>query len=282
MEDYKSILPADGINTYSAARSLELHWPPVAEITCRSVLRVVRELMAADAGDVLFTAVQKWAYANDQGDYGTFIRRVKKLDRKHYPRMIQVLSNGQIESKLWLIEMLKTVLPQRPYNYYLLGGWYGMLGLMMMWLMPGHFRRMWSFDIDPECEKVMDMIARQHLWAENWEMRPITFDMYDLPLGAPDGLDPGFCSALSIPTEGPDVIINTSCEHLERFSSWYEGVPKGKIIVLQSNNFFEWNEHVNCVASLDAFKASAPMGTVLYEGSMNLQDYDRFMLIGIR
>ena len=234
------------------------------------------------ANETLFTAVQKWAYANDQGDYGTFIRRVKKMDREFYPRMAEVLSNGQIESKLWLIGMLKTVLPVRPYNIYLLGGWYGMLGLMMLWLMPQHFRRMWSFDIDPECEKVVDQIARQHLWSENWELRPITFDMYHLPLGKPEGLNEEFQSAFSIPPQGPDIIINTSCEHLEHFSEWYERVPKGKVVVLQSNNFFECKEHVNCVEDIEAFKKSAPMETVLYEGQMNLQDYDRFMLIGVR
>ena len=43
----------------------------------------------------------------------------------------------------------------------------------------------------------------------------------------------------------PDTVINTSCEHIENFNEWYDKIPKGKIVILQTNNYFDF-EHVNC------------------------------------
>ena len=37
----------------------------------------------------------------------------------------------------------------------------------------------------------------------------------------------------------PDTIINTSCEHIRNFNSWYNAIPQGKLLILQSNNFFK-------------------------------------------
>lgn len=257
-----------------------MHWPPVSDLTCRSFLAVVRELLETKASATLFTAVQKWAYDNDQGDFGAFVRQMKKVDPKFYPRLVEALSNGQIDSKLWLIETLKAVLPERRYHVSLLGGWFGILGLMMLWLMPERVRRVWSYDIDPDCETVINVLARWRY--DDWAIRPITFDMYEVPLAPPYAPDDERNWIFAISENGPDVIVNTSCEHLGRFPEWYARVPEGRVVALQSNNFFACPEHVNCVASIEDFKQMAPMSTVLYEGRLSLQDYDRFMLVGIR
>ena len=77
----------------------------------------------------------------------------------------------------------------------------------------------------------------------------------------------------------PDTIINTSCEHIHSFSKWWKKLPPKKLIILQSNNFFQHEDHVNCVSSLEQFKKQAPMDR-LYEGELDLKTYKRFMLIG--
>ena len=82
--------------------------------------------------------------------------------------------------------------------------------------------------------------------------------------------------------ESPDTIINTSCEHIENFKDWYSKIPKNKLVILQSNNYFEIKDHVNCSKSLEEFSESAPMTHVLYEGFLDLQKYLRYMKIGIR
>ena len=53
------------------------------------------------------------------------------------------------------------------------------------------------------------------------------------------------------PKDSPDTIINTSCEHIENFDSWYAKLSTGKLVILQSNNYFDIPEHVNCVHDIN-------------------------------
>ena len=52
--------------------------------------------------------------------------------------------------------------------------------------------------------------------------------------------------------------------------------------MLQTNNFFEIEEHVNCVKDLHQFSLASPMTEVLYEGELQLEKYCRYMRIGIK
>ena len=49
----------------------------------------------------------------------------------------------------------------------------------------------------------------------------------------------------------PDLVINTSCEHLPDVRGWLDRLPAGMPVVLQSNDYFAEPEHTNCVASLE-------------------------------
>jgi len=77
-----------------------------------------------------------------------------------------------------------------------------------------------------------------------------------------------------------DLVINTSCEHVEDFERFYARVPDGQQLVLQSNDYVTCAEHVNCVSDLAAFRAQAPMRERLFEGKRRMRRYTRFMLIG--
>ena len=80
----------------------------------------------------------------------------------------------------------------------------------------------------------------------------------------------------------PDTIINTSSEHINNFEQWYNKIPDGKNVVIQGNDYFEIEEHVNCSKDLKEFSNKSPMTTVLYEGELQLPKYKRFMKIGIK
>ena len=81
-------------------------------------------------------------------------------------------------------------------------------------------------------------------------------------------------------TDMPHTIVNTSCEHIPNFTDWYNLLPEGRLIILQSNNYFEIEEHINCSSSLKEFSQSAPMQETLYEGELDLGQYTRYMKIG--
>jgi len=112
--------------------------------------------------------------------------------------------------------------------------------------------------------------------------KPVTQDIHDIDFNSHDytvtRADGTQCSL----TDVPDTIINTSCEHILDFHSWYSKIPNGKLIVLQTNNFFEIEEHVNCVKDLHQFSLASPMTEVLYEGELQLEKYCRYMRIGIK
>lgn len=181
------------------------------------------------------------------------------------------LNKNQIASKTWLIDELRRVNGRRVGTVYVLGGWYGVLAAMLLNDRRLDIDGVVSVDIDPACAAVAGAVNRSH--AETARFTALTADMCDLDYRRVEGGRHHGAAA-------PDVIINTSCEHLGRFDDWYARVPDGMFQVLQSNDYFDCDEHVNCVADIEAFKRQAPMSETLYEGEMKRKRYTRFMLIG--
>ena len=59
-------------------------------------------------------------------------------------------------------------------------------------------------------------------------------------------------------------------------------LPTGKLVILQSNNYFDIPEHVNCVQDIKQFEQMTPMQEVYFTGELKLEKYTRYMRIGIR
>ena len=90
---------------------------------------------------------------------------------------------------------------------------------------------------------------------------------------------------LEIAEKSFSIIINTSCEHMEQeiINQTIAKAPKETLFVLQSNNYIEIDEHINCSASLqdfaDKFKDNLK-NVKMYE--LDMEKYTRFMLIGAK
>lgn len=191
----------------------------------------------------------------------------------------EALSAGQVASKKWLIEELEK-LGLELGNIFVLGGWWGLLPAMMF-ESELRFQKIRSFDIDPSCAAIAETMNRAYL-KEDWAFKASTADMCSL-----DYHEAVFTTLRSDGSvvelrERPDTLINTSCEHLADFAAWWARVPRGKLLALQSNDFTAHPEHVNCVKSLEEFEQQAPLSRVLYRGELALQDYRRFLLIGMK
>ncbi len=180
-------------------------------------------------------------------------------------------NENQIASKQWLLDRLYDTLGGRYGTIYILGGWYGVLGAMLLRDRRFEIGRIFSFDIDPGCEAVAKRINEDHV--ASGRFKAITADAGELDFRRFNGAD-GACR------DAPDLVINTSCEHMESAEAWYRRVPSGMLQVYQSNDYFDCPEHVNCVADLDAFKEQLPMSELLHEGTLPRRKYTRFMLIG--
>lgn len=77
-----------------------------------------------------------------------------------------------------------------------------------------------------------------------------------------------------------NLVINTSCEHMD--NTWFDKIPEGQLVLLQTNDYFENEQHSNCCKDLEDAKKKYPMQEVLYEGELDTQLYNRFMLIGYK
>ena len=198
-------------------------------------------------------------------------------------------SRGQIKSKLWIIKEL-TKLNLDLGTVFLCAGWYATLATMLF-ESKIKVSKIRSFDNDPSCAKIAEVFNKP--WVEDaWRFKASTVDIMDFEwtdVPAPsDGTLGNFyymTSGTDKPIQmkdNPDTIINTSCEHIANFDEWYNNIPDGKLVILQSNDYFEIEEHVNCHKSISQFSKSTPMNETLFEGELFLPDYTRFMKIGYK
>ena len=184
------------------------------------------------------------------------------LSRHQEPGIAVALNRNQMASKRWLVDTLHDVSGGRFGKVVVLGGWIGALAAVMLHDRRFAIDRVVSLDIDPGCADVARALNATHVAGGRFEAR--TADMREVDYAA----------------EAADLLINTSCEHVEGFERWYARVPDGQRLVLQSNDYVAVREHVNCVRDLAAFRAQAPMREVLFEGGRAMRRYTRFMLIG--
>ena len=194
------------------------------------------------------------------------------------PYLAHALGKNQLASKKWLLDEVLRAVGPRLGTVYVLGGWKGVLGALLLSDRRFQVDRVLSFDIDPDCEAAADTMNASHVPAGRF--KALTADMYTMDYGR--GVFAGRDAeggSLEIEAE-PDLVVNTSCEHLDRFGQWYERIPAGTLLALQSNDNFAVDVHVNCVEDLEAFKRQAPMREVLFAGELPRKRYTRFMLIG--
>lgn len=192
------------------------------------------------------------------------------------------LTWGQLKSKRWLLQELHKCNKEDLGTVFLCAGWYAILAGM---LFEDSFNidRILSFDIDVDCVPIAETINKKYV-SKDWQFKALQYDIHDITY---KDFSWTFWSnknnRMSYPiTESADTIINTSCEHIDNFKLWYDSLPFGILLILQSNNYFEIEDHINCSESLENFAASTPMDKVLYEGELDCNKYTRFMRIGIK
>ncbi len=186
-------------------------------------------------------------------------------------RLGQSLNLGQVTCKKWVLDTLAEVGKTQFGSIYVLGGWYGVLAAMFLHDHRFSIDRVVSVDIDPQCKPIAEALNRTRV--ESGRFQSVTADVYELDYAR-------MLRQRQVDELRPDLLINTSCEHLGEFDRWIEQIPPGTLIVMQSNDYFSCDEHTNCVIDLEAFNRQAPLSELMYEGKIKLKKYTRFMLIG--
>jgi len=201
---------------------------------------------------------------------------------KHFPEsnLEDAFSRGQILSKKWLISELVGLEPELG-TVFICAGWYATLA-SLLFESTLNIEKIRSFDSDENCWQIADAINRPYV-LDGWKFKAQTADINNINYAEEHtyithryDLEPQEL------TDTPDTIINTSCEHIENFDNWYSKIPAGKLVVLQTNDDDSIDDHINCSQTLEEFKNSCPMAQELYSGVLNLDRYNRLMVIGYR
>ena len=173
-------------------------------------------------------------------------------------------SSGQIGSKIWLCEQLEK-LGWKSNLTHIYGGWHGVLGFLLLSRNKFDVKRIESYDIDPSCEPIADMLNEYWVW-QNWKFKAHTAD----------------CNLVK--SNLADLVINTSTEHFDSLL-WFNYIPPGTRVILQGNDM-PHEDHVIHTNSLEEFKKAYPLSEYAFEGSMDFVypdwKFTRFMLIGTK
>jgi len=172
-------------------------------------------------------------------------------------RTLESFWKGQVYSKLWLIEKMQEYKLQGSIAVY--GGWNGVLS-NLLFNSDLCISEVESIDLDPTCKTIAETInMRYHMQGRFFAT---TADMCEY-------------------TTDADVAINTSCEHLtqEQYDKWLSNIQPGTKVVLQSNNYFDLDEHIRCANNMEEFVRQSNV-YVAYVGEFKTPKYTRYMIIG--
>ena len=211
------------------------------------------------------------------------LNTIRRLLDNYPDRIVDVLnslSKNQYVSKDWLIEKLNDYPHHFKYksldkkiNICLLASWYGLLAYRMVDKFKlKQIANIDCIDFDPKSKSVAKKLWKK-IDADNLENGKLTYIKF-IEQDINDIKD------LNYP-----LVICTSCEHLEQklIDNIIDKLEQHTLVVLQSNNYKEVNEHINCVDTKENFAnqyVSKLRNMKIYE--KDFIKYKRFMIIGTK
>jgi hypothetical protein len=201
---------------------------------------------------ILYRALKLSEKIYDESMYGVDdLYRIKDI--------IHSVDQNHWDSKKWLADKLFDLYNHDAGKFYVAGGWYGMMAY--------HIRKQWplsklniiSADCDPMCEDYA------------WEL----FGDCDINFRTMDVNEEEDLSRYS-------AIINTSCEHMEQedLLSIIKRKDPQTWVAFQTNNYKDLNSHINCWPTAQLFAESLGLEYVAAVETLQLKDFNRFMVIG--
>jgi len=182
-------------------------------------------------------------------------------------RVTDSMNRSQLESKLWVVRELSELM-LFPKSVVILGGWYA--NFMAPLLFQHGVSYITNFDLDPDVKRISYKFNKSHKDDETYKCY-LTNVMFE----------PVFNIKYK---SKPDMIINTSCEHMfpmTRFKKLNRGFSNDVIYVLQSTNEDKYEDHINCVSGPEELAEQAEFVDIMYSGTKRLDNgMDRFMVIG--
>lgn len=203
-----------------------------------------------------------------QHEYAKMMHWIRHNHPDQIERWMDSLHPNQLECKEWLVNELDNVhIPrdaQGKFRIEIIGGWYGFPLIQLLvdkykWL---QIRQIDIFELDPWACKVIWKYAEIFGWNE--KIRIFNQDYFTYT-----------------EKRRTHLVINTSCEHMWNMDTnkeYYEE-PERTLLALQSNDFFDLPEHINCVKTGQELAAQADVKE-LHGGKKRFDEYTRYMILG--
>lgn len=218
-----------------------------------------------------------WDLTGDRYEFADTYFKMLRQPEASEVNVQDAFSSGQISSKSWLCDVVADLGMDLGLTW-ILCGWVGTLGYLLINHGGIGYGKIRSFDIDANCGPLADVLNKRYL-QDDWKFKSVTMDVNLLGY---DGFHYGIPNSrgdIVQLVETPDTVINTSCDHMTS-NAWWESIPAGKTVILQNNNWEENDQHHDTVADLEQFKQRYPMEHYMFEGELDCKIYRRFMLIG--
>jgi hypothetical protein len=167
-----------------------------------------------------------------------------------------------VASKVWLLTKLSRIAP-RVGTIYVLGSWYGNLGVLLALDPVIKYKKLINVETDPKFLQASRRI-QHHLGMDNTQYMLANANDLDYRQLGSDG-----------------VVINTSLTDMPG-RAWFDHIPAGTLVAMQSRDHDPGYEAHSTQDITDRF----PLSEVIYDGRLELEDpetrYTRYMAIGVK
>lgn len=208
--------------------------------------------------------------------YKNALKQIEKIytKSKHDPHtdlyrsfdIMNSVNDSQFASKEWLVKSLEPFINHAELrNIAVLGSWYGLVGIILRHhiLKEVNIR---NVDFEPLAAEIgFSFVKDNPIYKNNF------FVIDDAVNHVMDN------------SNKYQIIINTSCEHMEPDDIKFILKSKGgkSMVAFQSNNYHSVQSHINTHNSLDDFVNSLNLIDVYYAGTLESKDYERYTVIGV-
>jgi hypothetical protein len=179
------------------------------------------------------------------------------------------LSHGQVQSKIWLCESLEPYIPPNA-TIAILGSWYNVLGMMLLFRNPNKYNFILGIDKDPNVIPVADKICEGYMIQPNVKIKNVCADANTYNL------------------QGYQVVINCSVEHMES-NDWFNNLTTSTLVCIQSSNVQKSDDNFDIKSpnqSIDSLVEKFPCRKFYHKKTKNFQynewGYSRYMTIGLK
>jgi len=175
--------------------------------------------------------------------------------------IIDSFSDNQFNSKKTLLRSIEELdILRSDSDVFIMGCWYGSI---LIPLLSDKVGKIIAMDLDDTVIR----IGKNKLFKEYTNIIWSTGDVFLYPICEPN----------------VNLIINTSCEHMNSMKDWpfWDRVDDNAYFAFQSNDMYQIEGHTNCVSSIEEFKLQMPDdATILYENELPDDRGTRYTLIG--